>query len=392
MSPAEPAAASTAPSSQAPATIRLPVAAPSMPRARDIAPYLDRIDQSGWYSNFGPLVSEFEARLEARFPAGTRVITTVNGTLGLTLALEALSLPPGSLCALPSWTFVATAHAVRMARLVPWFVDVDPAEGELTPDLLQRRLASAPGKVSAAIPVAVMGRPLDLTAWRAFQDATGVRVVVDAAAGFDATRSAPVPVMVSLHATKALGIGEGAFIATDDHGLSQRIRAMTNFGFLGDRISRHVATNAKLSEFSAAVGLAALDLWAGTRSKYLAAARRLRMALADEVEIGFQDGWGLNWISSTCVVRLPAGSSDPVEAALRASWIDTRRWWGEGCHLAPAFLDCPRTDLRVTEDLARSSLGIPFFADLDAGQINAMAAALRSAIDEVPPQARSQAL
>ena len=37
-----------------------------MPRARDIAPYLDRIDQSGWYSNFGPLVSEFEARLEAR--------------------------------------------------------------------------------------------------------------------------------------------------------------------------------------------------------------------------------------------------------------------------------------------------------------------------------------
>jgi dTDP-4-amino-4,6-dideoxygalactose transaminase len=232
-----------------------------MPRASDIAPYLDRIDQSGWYSNFGPLVSEFEARLESRFPAGTRVITTVNGTLGLTLALEALSLPPGSLCALPSWTFVATAHAVRMARLVPWFVDVDPAEGELTPDLLRKRLAMAPGKVTAAIPVAVMGRPLDLAAWRGFQDDTGVRVVVDAAAGFDATRSAPVPVMVSLHATKALGIGEGAFIATEDHELSQRLRAMTNFGFLGDRISRHVATNAKLSEYAAAVGLAALDLW-----------------------------------------------------------------------------------------------------------------------------------
>ena len=392
MSRAEPAAASTAQSPQVSVGIRVPIAAPSMPRALDIAPYLDRIDQSGWYSNFGPIVSEFEARLESRFPAGTRVITTVNGTLGLTLALEALSLPPGSLCALPSWTFVATAHAVRMARLVPWFVDVDPAEGELTPDLLRQHLASAPGKVTAAIPVAVMGRPLDLAAWRGFQDDTGVRVVVDAAAGFDAARSAPVPVMVSLHATKALGIGEGAFIATEDHQLSQRLRAMTNFGFLGDRISRHVATNAKLSEYAAAVGLAALDLWACTRSKYLAAARRLRRALVDEDRIGFQGGWGLDWISSTCVVRLPMGSPEAVEAHLRASGIDTRRWWSEGCHLAPAFLDCPRSDLRVTEELASSSLGIPFFADLHAGQINDTAAALRSVIDGIQPQARSQAL
>jgi dTDP-4-amino-4,6-dideoxygalactose transaminase len=116
------------------------------------------------------------------------------------------------------------------------------------------------------------------------------------------------------------------------------------------------------------------------------------MALADEDRIGFQGGWGLDWISSTCVVRLPVGLPDAVEAHLRASGIDTRRWWSEGCHLAPAFLDCPRSDLRVTKELASSSLGIPFFADLHAGQINDTAAALRSVIDGIQPQARSQAL
>lgn len=392
MPPADPAAASSEPSPMGGPGVRIPVAAPKMPTAGDIAPYLARIDQSGWYSNFGPLLTEFEARLEERFSPRTRVITTVNGTLGLTLALEALSLPPGSLCALPSWTFVATAHAVRMAGLTPWFVDVDPAEGELTPSLLRASLPAAPTTVSAAIPVAVMGRTVDASAWRDFQDETAVRVIIDAAAGFDTVREAPVPVMVSLHATKALGIGEGAFIATDDHNLSQRIRAMTNFGFLGDRIARHTATNAKLSEYSGAVGLAALDLWNGVRSKYLAAARRLRMALADDERIGFQEGWGLDWISSTCVVRLPEGSSGRVESALRASGVDTRRWWNEGCHLAPAFADCPRTDLRVTEALARSTLGLPFFADLRADQINEVAAALRTAIDETQIQPGSQAL
>jgi dTDP-4-amino-4,6-dideoxygalactose transaminase len=145
-----------------------------------------------------------------------------------------------------------------MARLVPWFVDVDPAEGELTPDLLQRRLASAPGKVSAAIPVAVMGRPLDLTAWRAFQDATGVRVVVDAAAGFDATRSAPVPVMVSLHATKALGIGEGGCVVGDRTTI-EKIRQAGNFGLSESKEYFSDGLNCKLDEFGAARLLARLE-------------------------------------------------------------------------------------------------------------------------------------
>ena len=359
---------------------RIPVAAPNMPRAADLAPYLERIDAAGWYSNFGPLVLEFEDRLAARFDRGATVVTVANGTLALTLALEALGLPRGSLCALPSWTFVATAHAVRMAGLVPWFVDVQTEEGELTPAGLLAALPEAPGPVTAAMPVAVMGRPMSPAAWRAFQDATGVKVIIDAAAGFDAAASAEVPVMVSLHATKTLGVGEGGFIASEDPVFLSRLRAMTNFAFMGDRVSRHVATNAKLSEYAAAVGLAALDQWPTTRNRYAAAARHLRIALSDTTGVTFQEGWGTNWISSTCVVRLPAGAADPVEASLSASGVDTRRWWGSGCHVAPAFRDCPASALPVTEALAASSLGLPFFSDLGGTQIQKIASSLRSAL------------
>jgi dTDP-4-amino-4,6-dideoxygalactose transaminase len=385
MSAVKPDALDHTPLPAAASGIRIPVASPAMPRASDLAPYLERIDTTGWYSNFGPLVLEFEARLAARFAPGTEIVTLANGTLALTLAPEALSLPKGSVCALPSWTFVATAHAVRMAGLVPWFVDVQPDTGELTPEGLLAVLPEAPGPVAAAIPVAVMGRPMDSAAWRAFQDATGVKVVIDAAAGFDSAAAARVPVMVSLHATKTLGVGEGGYIASEDLEFSTRLRAMTNFAFMGDRISRHVATNAKLSEYAAAVGLAALDRWASTRRRYVTSARRLAIALSDTPEVTFQEGWGSDWISSTCLVRLPAGSACRIEAFLEAGGISTRRWWESGCHMAPAFRDCPSCALPVTEQLAASTLGLPFFADLGAEQIQRTASTLKVALAGLQP-------
>jgi dTDP-4-amino-4,6-dideoxygalactose transaminase len=360
---------------------RLPVAAPTLPSTEGLLPYLKRIDASGWYSNFGPLIQELEARLAGRFAHPTEVVTVANGTLGLTLALQAFDLPRGGLCAIPSWTFVATAHAVRMAGLTPWFVDVDPDGGELTPDLLSEALPRAPGPVVAAIPVSVMGRPAPVEAWAAFRDATGLSVLLDAAAGFDAVGDAPIPVMVSLHATKALGIGEGAFLATRDPTLAQRWRALSNFAFMGNRTALYPATNAKLSEYAAAVGLAALDIWPDTRNGYVAAARRLRIALSDEPRVRFQPGWGLDWISSTCLVSLPEGSADAVEAILAREEVETRRWWGRGCHAAPAFADCPADWLEATPKLADSTLGVPFFARLQPEQINRVACALKLALD-----------
>ncbi len=243
------------------ADARLVVARPRLPLAETILPYLQRIDEARWYSNFGPLLTELEDRLSQRFPEGTRVITVANGTQALALTLMAMDLPAGGLVAMPAWTFVATAHAVLQAGLVPWFVDVDEQTWSLDPALLAARLSQAPGPVVGAIPVSPFGRPLDLAAWRAFRETTGVPVLVDAAAGFDAADDARLPLVVSLHATKVAGAGEGGFLATDDPDLAARVRALSTFGFRGSRDSLLPATNAKLSEYTAAGGLASRDGW-----------------------------------------------------------------------------------------------------------------------------------
>ena len=85
------------------------VARPRLPNAEAILPYLERIDGARWYSNFGPLLCEFEERMAGRFANPTVVTTVANATQALTLTLQAMDLAPGSYVALPAWTFVATA-------------------------------------------------------------------------------------------------------------------------------------------------------------------------------------------------------------------------------------------------------------------------------------------
>ena len=164
--------------------------------------------------------------------------------------------------------------------------------------------------------------------------------------------------------------------------LAQRLRQLTTFGFQNSRLSQMPATNAKLSEYTAAVGLAALDGWSATRLRLALAAQHLRMALTLTPQVVFQPGWGSRWVSSVCVVSLPAGAAPGVEAALTGAGVDTRRWWGDGCHRSPAFAGLPRTDLANTEHLAQRTLGLPYMVDMAAAETARITAALQHALAE----------
>jgi dTDP-4-amino-4,6-dideoxygalactose transaminase len=95
--------------------LRIPLMVPELPTLDALTPYLRRIDQNRWYSNFGPLTREFEERLLPTFSASDgvhpHVVTVSTGTAGIELALRALELPPSSAVLVPALTFVATATA-----------------------------------------------------------------------------------------------------------------------------------------------------------------------------------------------------------------------------------------------------------------------------------------
>jgi dTDP-4-amino-4,6-dideoxygalactose transaminase len=351
--------------------LELPVARPRLPPADEILPYLRRIDQSRWYSNGGPLVQEFEARLAAHAGGGS-VATVANATLGLTLALLACEPPTGALCMVPGWTFAASGHAIQLAGLVPWIVDVDLETWALEPAAARELLHRAPGPVAAVVPVSPFGQPIDGTKWESFQDETGVAVVIDAAATFDTIRARAVPAVVSLHATKILGVGEGGFVISTNSDFCQELQKRANFGFWGSRQATVRSGNGKLSEYAAAVGLAGLQSWEPTRADFARVAMRYTEAFSGQSRVNLQEGFGGQWVSSTVLIAVPERGAEEVGRALSANRIGTRRWWGGGLHRHAAFAECPRDRTANTERLAESVLGLPCWRDLPNDKIDAI--------------------
>lgn len=356
-------------------TLDLPVLRPRLPTAEALAPYLRRIDEAGWYSNAGPLHEALRERLGGHFGLAARnVVLTANGTLGLTLALQAQQPAPGSLCLMPSWTFVATAHAVRQAGLEPFFVDVDAETWALSPTQALLQVAGAPGPVGAVVVVAPFGAPVDVVAWDRFREASGLAVAIDAAAGFDSLKPGAVPAMVSLHATKALGIGEGGAVFTSDEALALEIGARARFGFRGERLATVDATNAKLSEYAAAVGHAALDAWPETRSAWLALRALYELALSGLQ--GLTVSPRLSDVASSTFTIVGRGDCQDLADALAEQGIGSQSWWGSGCHRQPPFRRCARSALPVTERLGERSLGLPFHLEMGEREVERVAAAL----------------
>ncbi len=361
---------------------RLPLFRSSLPTAEKVFPYLKEIDVNRQHTSFGPLQTRLIGALEKHLGTGTgTVVLTANGSLGLLHAINASDIEAGGLVALPSWTFAATPAAVFAAGLTPWFLDVDESTWALDPDRVQAALADAPGPVAAVLPVAPFGSPADIAAWDAFHDATGLPVVIDAANGFDALRAGRSPTMVSLHATKAFGVGEGGFVVSSDRELISRLRDLTNYGVNGTGMAELRGFNAKLSEYTAAIGLAGLDDWPETRDAYAALKRGYADALVGIPGIAPALGLDHDWVTSTFNVVLP-GEAGVVVEALDERGIEARRWWADGCHRLPAYTDCPRQDLLVTERLAARVLSLPFFLGMEAADVRRVVDGLRDILGE----------
>jgi dTDP-4-amino-4,6-dideoxygalactose transaminase len=129
-----------------------------------------------------------------------------------------------------------------------------------------------------------------------------------------------------------------------------------------------------MSEYHAAVGLAALDGWDEARKAFVARAQTYARAFHGSNVVRLQPGFGDRWVANTCVVKLPNGMGDQVASRLAASSIDTRHWWGRGAHAHPATRALPKGCLDVTASLAVSTLGLPFYVDMPLEQIDRVAA------------------
>jgi dTDP-4-amino-4,6-dideoxygalactose transaminase len=314
----------------------IPIMKPQLPTFDKIVPYLRKIDSNHWYSNSGPLVREYERRLEKLFKCP--VVSASSATSVLTASIIALGLPKGSLIACPSWTFAATPAAIVAAGHVPYFMDVDVRDHMIIN-----------GKEGCPVVAMVMVIPFGIA--NTFNIKTSIPTVVDASAAFDFVSTSSlvndIPVVFSTHCTKVFSTGEGGFVACQDKKFLEDVKTILNHGI--DAQTRQVpftGINGKLSEYHAAVGLAELDGWERKKEKW------------QEVQAlyGILEGSSYTAVNSTHLVSVP--DAVEVQKIMQGHGIQTRVAW-YGCHDQPVYKDFPRDVLPVTEHLMRTQLAVP---------------------------------
>jgi dTDP-4-amino-4,6-dideoxygalactose transaminase len=336
---------------------------PDMPDSSALLPYLREIDKGAWYTNFGPLSKQFEKRVAHVLGVSVEsVCLAANCTLALEAALSCFDLRPGARVLVPAITFVATATAVLRSGFVPVLSDVDSRSWIMTPEIARR--CTARGEIDCVIPVAAFGCPVDIASWDAFSEETDIPVLVDAAGAFGNQGIGRHSVVAfSFHATKTLGSGEGGLVASENREWIARFREFINFGIEGRTgLVRQIGTNAKLSEYHAAVGLASMAAWPDKKQKRRSVHSLYREKLArfcPTVRLQERPDDG---IYSIMQVRLPDSvKAKEIANQMAQKGIETRHWYLPTLANHPAIRGAQcYEEATVASVLADSLIGIPF--------------------------------
>lgn len=308
--------------------------------------FLQRVNQildNHWLTNNGPMVQEFEQRI-AEFLGVKHCVAMCNGTIALEIAIRALGLSGEVI--VPSWTFVATAHALYWQGITPVFADIDPATHNLDPDAVRRMITP---RTTGIIGVHLWGRAAPVEALQAIADQHGLKLMFDAAHAFGSTYKGQTIgrfgecEVFSFHATKSFNTMEGGAVTTNDDELAEAMRLMRNFGFAGYDNVIHPGTNGKMVEVCAAMGLANLDGF----DDIVATNKRNHAAYGDALAdipgitlLRYTPGERNNhhYVVIEVDESCPA-SRDDIIAALHAENILARKYFWPGSHMMKPYRD-----------------------------------------------------
>lgn len=341
-----------------------------------------------WLSNDGPLVKEFEAKV-ASYLGVKHCIAVVNGTIALEIAIKASGISGGEVI-VPSWTFVATVHALQWHGITPVFADIDPETQCLDPASVRDKVTD---RTTGILAVHLWGRAAPVTELADIAAEHGLALLYDAAHAFGASIGGKMvgsfgdAEILSFHATKFFNAIEGGAIVTNDDALADRARLMRNFGFAGEDRVISEGTNGKMNEICAAMALSNFvgldELVAINRRNYEAyvdgteGLPGLRILPIDTSEkSNFQ--YVVLLVEDGCPV-----SRDEILSALRRNNILARRYFWPGCHRMEPYRTLQPgagASLPVTEAIAERVIVLPTGTAVTPDDVRAITASIATTL------------
>jgi dTDP-4-amino-4,6-dideoxygalactose transaminase len=354
---------------------------------------LDDLLDRNWLTNRGPYVREFEERIAA-YVGVKHCIAVCNATVGLELAARAIGVKGEVI--VPSFTFVATAHALQWQEITPVFADISADTHTLDPSRIERHITP---RTTGILATHLWGRACDVDALQEIATRRGLALFFDAAHAFGCSYRGRrignfgAAEVFSFHATKFLNSFEGGAITTNDDALATKIRLMTNFGFSGYDNVIYVGTNGKMPEVSAAMGLSNLerveDLITVNRTNYEA----YRCALADIpgfhlLSMPADEEANYQYVVGEIDEAVCPLNRDQFIQILHAENVLARKYFWPGCHrMEPYRSYYPHAGLLLPETtrVASRVLVLPTGYAMDAASIQLVCDIIRSAVEQAEP-------
>ncbi len=362
------------------------VTKPYLPPLSEFLPLLERIWDSKVLTNNGPFHQQLEARLRD-FLDAQNVSLVTNGMLALTTVLDSAQLE-GEVVTTP-YSFVATTHSVKIGRLTPVFVDVRPDDLNIDPAAIE---AAITPRTCAIVAVHCYGNPCDVEAIEAIAGRHGLKVIYDAAHAFGVRYKGRGLLSwgdyatLSFHATKAFNTFEGGAVITRGDADKVAVDRVRNFGITDEVTVPVVGTNAKMSEFNAALGVLQLDHFEHIRRERARVDALYRTLLADMPgmhPLGIPAQTEPNYSYFPVLVGPEFRTSrDGLYEELKADDVYSRRYFYPLLSSLPMYRDLPSSapaNLPVATRAAEQVLCLPIYPDLTDGEVERIAALVRGA-------------
>lgn len=326
---------------------------------RRIGEILDR----RWLTNDGPMVQELEQRL-AKFLNVKYCVAMCNGTVALEIAIRAVGMKGDVI--VPSFTFVATAHALQWQGISPVFCDIDPETHNLDPQEVEKLITP---RTTGIIGVHVWGRPCAPEALTRIARRHNLKLLFDAAHAFGCSHKGRMigslgdAEVWSFHATKVFNTAEGGAVTTNNRALAEKMRLMRNFGFAGYDKVIHLGVNGKMNELCAALGLTNLESFARfvqiNRRNYECYRCGL-VGLPGIALLPYHSKEKNNY--QYVVIQVDEGeagiSRDALVKVLHRNNVLARRYFWPGCHAMEPYGQL-RRPLPVTQQIGRRVIVLP---------------------------------
>lgn len=361
----------------------------SLPPFETFAEKIKPLWESCWLTNMGKYYKEFETELKEYMDV-PYVSLMVNGHMALEMAIQAFKFPPNSEVITTPFTFISTTHAIVRNALVPVFCDIKSSDYTIDEGKIEKLITD---KTVAIIPVHVYGNICDVETIDRIARRYNLKVIYDACHSFGESVDG-IKVgnfgdasVFSFHATKVFNTIEGGAVTFSNGEMYERLYNLKNFGIRSEEKIVDIGANAKMNEFSAAMGLCNLPFVAENIKK-----RREKAAIYSKLlgncrgikQLPFRDRHIEYNYGYYPVLFQNKDKRNAVYEELKKENINSRKYF----YPLTCDVECYRDlygnahDIDIARNTADNILVLPLYPDISEKNINKIVRIMRQQLEE----------